>query len=143
MAHIFIDLDAKATDPAAVAAEIAAITQALPNITLKVDMDGDDVILEGEYVITEWKAQRDPSLPEPPVTRVVQVRGQYTYTLYVDDHGDVRVGGTVDVEARAGGHWTGKVTKVWPSVEDYLKDEGAEEPPSLIVLEVIDPGPQE
>lgn len=136
MAKIFIDLDAKSTDPAAVAAEIAAITQAFPNVTLKVDMDGDDVILEGEFAVA---AAAEPEAHAEPVTRVVEVNHKYTYLLYVDDHGDVNPGAKVVVEAQHGGHWEGAVTFVWPSVEEYMEDHDHE--PSLVVQEVIDPGP--
>ena len=141
MAKIFIDLDAKSTDPAAVAAEIAAITQAFPALTLKVDMDGDDVILEGEFAVTA--AEPDPQWNQlanvPPITRVVEVNHKYTYLLYVDDHGNVNPGAKVVVEAQHGGHWEGKVNFVWPSMEEYMEDHDHE--PSLVVQEVIDPGP--
>lgn len=136
MAKIFIDLDAKSTDPAAVAAEIAAITQAFPALTLKVDMDGDDVILEGEFGVS---VAAEPETPGEPITRVVEVSHKYTYLLYVDDHGNVNPGAKVVVEAQNGGHWTGNVTFVWPSVEEYMEDHDHE--PSLVVQEVIDPGP--
>ena len=140
MAKIVVDLDSKAdTDAATLAAEILRVTETIPGAVFKLEYDGQDLYLEGDFITTPNEVTEETELPV--YTRVVQVRGQYTYTLYVDDHGDVRPGGTVDVEARNGGHWSGKVTKVWPSVEDYLKDEGVEEAPTLMVLEVIDPGP--
>lgn len=52
---------------------------------------------------------------------------------------NVNPGAKVVVEAQHGGHWEGKVTFVWPSVEEYMEDHDHE--PSLVVQEVIDPGP--
>lgn len=136
MAKILVDLDSKEdTDAATLAAEILSVTEKVPGAVFKLKYDGQDLYLEGDFTDT-------PDEATEYIIRVVQVRGQYTYLLYVDDHEDVRVGGTVDVEARNGGHWSGKVTKVWPSVGDYLRDEGVDEVPSLIVQEVIDPGPR-
>lgn len=81
-----------------------------------------------------------PAPEGEPITRVVEVNGRYVYLLYVDDVGDVRVGGRVDVESRNGGHWAGKVTKVYGSVDYYIAMT-EEEPPTLMVQEVIDAGP--
>lgn len=72
--------------------------------------------------------------------RVVQVNDKYVYLLFVSDHGNVRTGGTVDVEGRHGGHWEAKVSKVWLTVAEYQKDTGADDAPTLMVLEVIDSG---
>lgn len=150
MANIIIELDTKADANAAdIAAEISAVTSQFPGVTFKMDGEGIDnvIILEGQFPAADTLPKlgrntgtilADP--PAAPITRVVQVRGQYTYLLYVDDHGEVREGGTVDIEAKNGGHWNGKVTRVWPTVEDYIESEGGEAP-SLYIIGVIDPGP--
>lgn len=139
MAKIVIDLDSKAdTDAAVLANEILRVTAVVPGATFKLSYDGNDLYLEGDFQDAEPAFNQIANVPQ--ITRVVEVRGQYTYLLYVDDHGDVRVGGTVDVEARNGGHWSGKVTHVWTSVEEYMEDHDSE--PTLIVQGVIDPGPR-
>lgn len=124
---------------AEVSAEITAVQDAFDDkFSMAVSTDNEGrIVYRGNVPGTKTTA---PEGKTEPITRVVEVRGQYTYLLYVDDHGDVRVGGTVDVESRNGGHWNGKVTYVWPSVETYLGQMPGEAP-TLMVLEVIDPGP--
>lgn len=141
MAKIFIDLDNKVDSNAAdVAAEVTLITNMFPGVVLKLDTDGNDLMLNGEFSTTpEGEAQYNQIANVPQITRVVEVNHKYTYLHYVDDHGDVRPGGEVVVEAANGGHWSGKVTYVWPSVEEYMQDHDGE--PTLVVQEVIDPGP--
>ncbi len=143
MATITVTLDnilnADYSNIAEVSAEITAVQNAFDD-TFSMAVTTDD---EGRIVFRGNVPGTKAAAPEgntEPVTRVVEVNGQYTYLLYVDDHGDVRVGGRVDVEAQHGGHWNGKVTHVYDSVERYTKQEGRDEP-TLMVLEVIDPGP--
>lgn len=141
MAKITITLDNVFNDDlsniAEVAAEYAAVQAAIEGtITMNVAKDDDGrIIFHGTVPGTE------PEAPKPvPTTRVVEVNAKYTYLLYVDDHGEVRAGGTVDVESSNGGHWSGTVTDVWDSVEEYMNDHDS--PPTLVVMEVIDPGPR-
>lgn len=136
MAKILIDLDSKAdADAAVLAAEILRVTANVPGATFKLEYDGSDLYLEGEFAEPAFNQIANV----PSITLVIEVSHKYTYLHYVDDHGIVRVGGKVVVEAANGGHWTGNVTHVWPSVEEYLEDHDGE--PTLVVEEVIDPGP--
>lgn len=124
---------------AEVSAEIAAVQSAFDD-TFSMGVSTDDagrIVYRGNVPGTNAVPSEGES---ESITRVVEINDKYTYLLYVDDHGDVRVGGRVDVESNNGGHWNGRVTHVYDSVERYTKTEG-KDVPTLIVLEVIDPGP--